>query len=224
MAAAPRTCAELIARAAALEGRTLADVADACDFSLGELGVHGKGRIGALLERALGATGGSVAAHDFPELEIELKSVPLGENGRPRESTYVCTLQLMEADRAEWATSWVRRKLARVLFVPVAEMRIGKSVMFTPTREEDETLKQDFDEIMGVIGTGGIERLTAHVGRWLQVRPKAAHGDVRTSAIGPDDSIAQTIPRGFYLRAAFVGEILSGHESHVEKQNHRREQ
>ena len=185
----------------------MGELAAEAGFAL-ETGLHGKGKIGALLERVLGATGGSAARFDFPDLEVELKTVPLGDNGRPSESTYVCKLRLLDADRAEWSASWVRKKLSRVLFVPFRALRIGRSVLFEPTPEDDAMLKSDFDEIMGLIGLGGIETLTAHTGRWLQARPKAAHGDVRTAAIGPDHEIVSATPRGFYLRASFVADVL----------------
>lgn len=187
---------------------TIDRVARDLGVDLGELGLHGKGKIGALLETALGATGGSTATFDFPELEIELKSVPIGANGKPRESTYVCTLPLMDADRAEWITSWPRKKLSRVLFVPIEERTIRTCVLWEPNEEENAILRQDFDDIMGLLGTGGIESLTAHLGTALQVRPKAAHSGVRTNAIGPEDEIVRAVPRGFYLRASFVERIL----------------
>ncbi len=211
MTRVPASRTELYERARALEGRTISDLAGESGFALGELGLHGKGKSGALLEDVLGATAGSAALFDFPALEVELKTVPIDPSGKPRESTYVCTLQLLEADRAEWSTSWVRRKLSRVLFVPVIDtQRVGRSVLFEPTPEEDAALRSDFDEIVGAIGAGGIEGLTAHVGECLQLRPKAAHGDVRTASIGPEDGTIPTVPRGFYLRARFVHRILAG--------------
>lgn len=209
MASAPRSVAELFERALALEGRTLSDLAAAAGYALGPLGARGKGKIGTLVERALGATGGSAARVDFPALGVELKTVPVDAAGRPRESTHVCAVRLMDADRAEWETSWVRRKLLRVLFVPVIEARdVGRAVLFEPTAEDDAALKADFDEIVGAIGAGGIEGLTARVGEHLQLRPKAAHGAVRTASIGPDGAVVETVPRGFYLRPRFVERIL----------------
>jgi DNA mismatch repair protein MutH len=209
MLPAPASRKELLDRASALEGQAIADLARATGFALGDLGLHGKGKIGGLLEHVLGATAGSAADFDFPALEVELKTVPVDAFGKPRESTYVCTLQLMQADRAEWETSWVRRKLSRVLFVPIIDTeRIGRSILFEPTPAQDALLKSDFDEIVGAIGAGGIEGLTAHVGENLQLRPKAAHGDVRTTSIGPDGETIETVPRGFYLRARFVHSIL----------------
>lgn len=179
-------------------------------------GVHTKGKGGALVERALGASGGSAAVPDFPHLGIELKTIPIDPFGRPRESTFVCTLALADADRAEWATSWVRRKLACVLWIPIVtpargaagERRIGTPSLWRPTPAQDAVLRDDFDEIMGMIGVGAVDRLTAYTGRVLQARPKAAHGRVRTTAFGPDDEPVSALPRGFYLRAGFTGALL----------------
>ncbi|MFI5300913.1 MAG: DNA mismatch repair protein MutH, partial [Polyangiales bacterium] len=78
----------------------------------------------------------------------------------------------------------------------------------SPTAEQEAALAADFDEIVGLIGAGGIERVTAHLGRWLQVRPKARDGSARTRAWDRDGDPIETVPRGFYLRARFTGAIL----------------
>ncbi|HEY1957736.1 MAG TPA: MutH/Sau3AI family endonuclease [Polyangiaceae bacterium] len=206
--AAPASIDELWRRARSLAGLRVADLAAREQFVVDGEAVRTKGKVGELLERALGATGAG-AEMDFPELGVELKSVPL-EGGKPAESTFVCALPLMDAERAEWATSWARKKLSRVLWVPVHERdRIGESVLWSPSAEQEAVLKDDFEEIIGRIALGDIEDLSAHVGRWLQLRPKAATGSVRTAAPGRDGELVATVPRGFYLRARFVGAILS---------------
>ncbi len=203
----PRNLEELVSRARALSGVRVADLAAREAFAVDGDAVRTKGTVGELLERALGATG-TGAEMDFPELGVEMKTVPL-EGGKPAESTFVCALPLMDADRAEWATSWVRKKLSRVLWVPVHEReRIGEAVLWSPTREQEDALEFDFDEIIGRIAIGDIEDLSAHVGRYMQLRPKAATGSVRTAAPGRDGELVSTVPRGFYLRARFVGAIL----------------
>jgi DNA mismatch repair protein MutH len=70
-------------------------------------------------------------------------------------------------------------------------------------------LRGDFDDVVGLIGIGRIEELTAHRGRWLQVRPKARDGSVRTIAWGGGGEAIATVPRGFYLRARFTGAVLA---------------
>jgi DNA mismatch repair protein MutH len=209
----PADLAELEARARALRGRTLGDLAaeGAIPFA-GRAGAKTKGKTGELVEALLGAEGGSTKAHDFPLLRVELKTIPVDHRRRPRESTYVCTLSLGDADRAEWATSWAREKLSHVLWVPIdvtePDARVLEPVFWVPTREQEEILAADFDEVMGTIALGGIETLTARRGRWLQVRPKGATAKDRAWAMGAEESWVEAMPRGFYLRAAFTGALL----------------
>ena len=203
MIAPPRDEAELIARALALRGMEV-DVP----------GIRGKGKVGERVERALGASGGSSATWDFPALRVELKTVPVDpRRGVARESTFVCTVSLADADRAEWATSWVRAKLSRVLWVPVevhadGARRIGEARLWSPSAEQERILAADFEDLLGRVGAGGIEGVTAHLGRWLQLRPKAAHGRVRTTVRAAGGELVATVPRGFYLRAKLTGAIL----------------
>ena len=209
----PHDEAELVARARALSGCAIDELARASGFRVDGPSVSTKGKVGELLERALGATGGSSATWDFPAIRVELKTIPLDERGVPRESTFVCAVSLLDAERAEWETSWVRAKLARVLWVPIGpgidgSRRIGQPCLWSPSEEQQGILKDDFDEILGRVGSAGIEGLSARVGRWLQLRPKAAHGGVRTRAPGRDCDLIETVPRGFYLRARFTGAIL----------------
>jgi DNA mismatch repair protein MutH len=201
-----------MARAWTLRGCTVESLASRLGVNVGGAPASTKGKVGELVERALGATGGSNATWDFPGLRVELKTIPVDERGSPRESTFVCAVSLLDAERAEWKTSWVRAKLARVVWVPIHALggvrRIGEPLLWSPTREQDEILGGDFDEIAGRIGAGHIEGVSARVGRWLQLRPKAAHGRVRTLAPGSDGDVIATVPRGFYLRARFTGAIL----------------
>ena len=206
----------LMRRARALEGQTLGEV-------LAELGLYAstdplrtKGSAGETIERALGANGGSSPVHDFPHLGVELKTIPINADGTPLESTYVCTLSLADAETQEWETSWVRAKLARVLWIPLIgvhglawqERVVGAPLLWEPTPAQDDVLRGDFDDVVGLIGIGRIEELTAHKGRWMQVRPKAKDGSVRTLAYGADNEAIATVPRGFYLRARFTGALL----------------
>lgn len=204
-------------RARALAGRTLGELGHALGFAMGDGTLRTKGKAGELVERALGASAGATKAHDFPALGIELKTIPVDERSKPRESTFLCTIALADADRAEWSTSWARSKLSHVLWVPIVtplrgdtwERVIGAPIFWRPTAEQDAVLQADFDEIMGAVGIGAIEGLTARTGRWLQVRPKAQTGSARTIVYGADGETIATIPRGFYLRARFTGAILA---------------
>jgi len=214
----PETLDELLERARELTGFRTGELAKKHGISHSHNALRTKGTPGAILEHALGANGGPCKIHDFPHLGVELKTIPINARGVPEESTYVCTLRLTDAESQEWEHSWVRAKLRCVLFIPLVnasqdriawtERAVGDPVLWIPTTEQESILRADFDDIVGLIGIGHIEELTAHRGRWLQVRPKAAHGNVRTLAYGSDGEPIETVPRGFYIRTKFTGAIL----------------
>ncbi|HKQ70581.1 MAG TPA: DNA mismatch repair endonuclease MutH [Polyangiaceae bacterium] len=211
----PQSEAELRERAAFIAGKRVAELAALLHLPPPPVGVRGKGKVGGLVEKALGARAGSAAIPDFPSLGVELKTIPVDAAGHPRESTFVSSISLGDADRAEWFTSSVRAKLQHVLFVPISteddprERSIGAPLFWRPTAEQEAILAQDFDEAMGLIAVGRVESLTARSGRWLQVRPKAATGRVRAVSLGGEGEWIETVPRGFYLRASFTRAILA---------------
>src|SRR5262245_35676959 len=90
----PSSRSELLARARALSGQSLGALAAHFGVPVPPDLRRRKGFAGELLERALGAVAASRAGPDFPALGVELKSLPVGSQGLPLESTFVCTLPL----------------------------------------------------------------------------------------------------------------------------------
>jgi DNA mismatch repair protein MutH len=86
---------------------------------------------------------------------------------------------------------------------------IATPFLWSPTIVQEQQLRQDWEELMELIALGKIEQITARLGQYLQLRPKAADGKALTNAIGPDGTLIQTRPRGFYLRKNFTQAILA---------------
>lgn len=214
---APGSAEELVQRARAIAGRTLGEIARDQGLGLPADTRRHKGVIGQLIERVLGATARSRAEPDFEALGVELKTIPLARDGRPRESTFVCTVPLDRIASEEWATSAVRRKLARVLWVPIesepdlplAARRVGSAVLWSPSPEDEAALRADWEDLAGRLGRGEAESLGAHHGTVLQVRPKAASAASRRRAHDEDGAPTMANPRGFYLRASFTARIFA---------------
>jgi DNA mismatch repair protein MutH len=79
----------------------------------------------------------------------------------------------------------------------------------TRARSEDrERLTRRSPSLKTPTELSGIEGLTAHTGKWLQVRPKAKDGRRSAVGYGPDGEWVATVPRGFYLRVKFTHAIL----------------
>ncbi len=214
--APPGSEAELWSRAKALAGLSLAHLATQDGARVPDKLLHAKGWVGQLIERRLGASAGSKDEPDFQGLGIELKTLPVDRAGRPCESTFVCTIPLLDVATTEWAESRVWRKLRRVLWIvvegsrdiPVAERRIGEPLLWSPDAEESALLKRDWDELTGLIGRGDIESITGHLGQAMQVRPKARDSHARRRGLDEDGVMVERMPRGFYLRASFTARIL----------------
>jgi DNA mismatch repair protein MutH len=217
MSREPRSEAELLERARALAGYTLAELGERVGIHVPIEAVRGKGVAGVIVERALGATAASRAEPDFVALGIELKTIPLGADGRPSESTFVATITLSAMADTDWEDSVVLKKLSKVLFVPVEaasatplpNRRIGVPCLWRPTEEELRMLCADWERLAEMIAVGDVERITGHLGDVLQVRPKAANARARRRAPDEEGAVQWTLPRGFYLRPAFTGRVLA---------------
>lgn len=215
----PATREELLGRARALAGLTFGELARRLSVDVPPDLRRAKGWAGTLLEMALGATARSRAAPDFETLGVELKTLPVDARGRPLETTFVCTIPLTEMAQVEWEQSRVLRKLRCVLWIPVdgtrttpvAARRIGTPLLWSPSAEDELDLRFDWEELAGMIGGGRVEDVTGHLGRYLQVRPKARDGSARRRASAEGGASIRALPRGFYLRTTFTARILKQH-------------
>ncbi|AWL11040.1 DNA mismatch repair protein MutH [Saliniradius amylolyticus] len=213
---APTSVAQLMERAQQLAGLTLGELAQLAQLETPEDLRRHKGFSGQLLELWLGASAGSKPEQDFPELGVELKTLPIDEAGRPMETTYVCYAHLTGIAGLTWENSNVRNKLHQVCWVPIeanrqippAERRVASAFLWTPTPEQEAALRADWEEIMELIALGQVESITARHGQVMQLRPKAADGNALTDAIGRDGQFIQTRPRGFYLKKTFTRGLL----------------
>lgn len=221
--APPQSEEELLQRTHRIAGLSLGDLARQYDVDVPPNLRRQKGWVGQLLELALGADAQSLAEPDFRAIGVEMKTVPLDSRGRPRESTYVCTVPLEDGLEPDWESTWLRRKLARVLWVPVEaeplipleKRRIGTALLWSPSEEEETLLRRDWEELSEMICMGELEQISARLGTVLQIRPKAANASVRCRSVGAGGEAILTNPRGYYLRPAFTRRILEQHYHHA---------
>lgn len=215
----PQNEQTLLLRAQSLAGYTLGELAERADMAIPPDLKREKGWVGMLLEVYLGASAGSKPEQDFPEIGVELKTIPIDTFGKPLETTFVCVAPLTGNSGVTWESSHVRHKLARVLWIPVegerqiplSVRRVGTPLLWSPSQEEEHQLRQDWEELMDLIVLGKVESITARHGEVLQLRPKAANNKARTLAIGEKGQPIMTLPRGFYIKKSFTRQLLARH-------------
>ena len=219
MPANPQSEQELLSRAYAMAGFTLAQLAATAGIPVPRDLRRDKGWTGQLIEWQLGASAGSRPEQDFPDLGIELKTIPVDPQGRPLETTFVGGAPLIGVSGQRWEESNVRNKLSRVLWIPVegsrdipvGDRRVGMPLLWSPNEEEEGLLRQDWEELMDMIVLGEVEQISARHGQVLQLRPKAANSKALTRAIGRNGQPIMTLPRGFYLKIEFTHQLLQRH-------------
>jgi DNA mismatch repair protein MutH len=212
----PSSPADLLDRCSAIAGLSLGELAHLAGVAIPENLQRHKGWPGMLIEKWLGATAGSKPQQDFPELGIELKTIPIDGHFRPLETTYVCFAPLLMQPGITWHTSNVRNKLQQVLWLPVegdrhiplAQRRVASGFFWQPDEQQNAVLQQDWEELTEQIMMGHVEAITSRQGVALHIRPKAANGKVLTDALGAEGQRIKTRPRGFYLRKSFTEHIL----------------
>ena len=213
----PRSEADLLQRVNNLSGKTFQQVAREIGITVPPDQKYAKGWVGEVSEIYLGATAASLPEPDFQYINIELKTIPIGRNGAPRESTYVCTVPLVNIVDLHWEDSPVRRKLSRVLWLPVegdhsisfAHRRFGSAFIWSPDAEEESILRNDWEELMEMVSMGTLDGISSFHGQYLQIRPKAANAGALGKAFDNDGVAMETLPRGFYLRALFTKKLLA---------------
>ncbi|GAA4897165.1 DNA mismatch repair endonuclease MutH [Ferrimonas pelagia] len=215
----PESIDQLLERAYHIAGWQLGELADTLALETPQNFRRHKGWTGQLLEHWLGASAGSRPEPDFPQLGVELKTIPVDAQGAPLESTYICVCPLTGLRGLRWQDSVVFHKLSCVLWIPIqgdravppAQRHIGMPLLWQPDPDEMALLQRDWEELTEQVALGRVEQITAHQGEVLQLRPKAANRQVLTDAIGPDGRTIQAQPRGFYLRSRFTHRILQKH-------------
>ena len=207
---------ELITKASLLRGTTLGELARQYELTVPSNTIKSKGWVGELLELALGATAGNRSVPDFESLGIELKTLPLTAQLQPKESTFVCSAPISNISASDWESSSVCKKLDKVLWVPfeadtsidISLRRVGNIFLWSPSSQDIQILKRDWEEHMETIALGQIEEIDGRRGEYLQIRPKGYSSKDRTKTFDLDGAPLMSNPRGFYLRTLFTRKIL----------------
>ena len=200
----PHSERELLQRARQLQGQSVQQLANALGVDLPSSLRDNKGLIGQMLELWLGASAGNRPEADFSGLGVELKSLPIKANGRPAGATFVSRVPQYTGSAIQWRSSSVRKKLQRVLWIPVESARsrtafsalhIGNPILWSPTAGLEAALQADWEELSELLQLGRAEALHPGMGTWLHVRGLLTPGRNRTTMVER---------QAFYLRPRFA--------------------
>lgn len=203
----------LLATARSWAGRAVDDVARPDLARSRADGPRNKGGVGQRLELALGLAPRFDDVDD-PSSGVEVKTLPFRVDaaGRPRtlEATFVTSATASDLVHETWATSRARKKLTRVLFIPVERdtETVGTAFLYEPDAMTLDVLRHDWEDLADLVARGLGFACSSRRGTILHLRPKARDASVVThvDVVGEDDVALR--PQGFYLRRSFTQALV----------------
>ncbi len=176
-----------------------------------------KGWQGEVIEKALRIDNPSQSGPDFLHLGVEVKSIPIREDGLIFESTYICRVPQVDFGSYQWVESRAWSKMKRILWVPVLRKesspslkdRIGYPFLWCPTPEQESILREDWESHINALYHGVRDALSATRGTWLQVRPKGRKASDQVEIVLANGNAQSVQSAGFYLRPSLTKTLVT---------------
>lgn len=191
-------------------GRTLGAIAQEQGVVLGSA----KAGPAFLVRRLLGLADDKATIREFEQHGLEVKTVPVAEDGRPFESMSFPRFVHTEIVDDSWDSSDLRSRLQRLLIVPLVRRfrdepkslhRLGNVFVWSPTDVELDRIGAEWEAFVDLIREGKAHHLpTAAATRYLHVRPK---GRNRADTEPAPDTTPVT-KKCFWLNSAFVQQVI----------------
>ena len=212
----PKTRADLIKRLDLIMGRSLSELAFLSGVDSPYNNRAGKGFAGQLTEIFLGADAGTLSEPDFTNLGIELKTLPVGFDLMPAQSTFLCMADLNPERFIPFEQSHLYHKLRHMLFVillapkgaKITERRILGYFFFKPDNQTLKLFEQDYNEFNELILNASAREIDGSAGNVIQMRPKAAASSEYIKVRDVSGNFTTTYPRAYYLRPWFTKKLM----------------
>ncbi len=217
---------ELMAYAARLEHVTSGELAEArrgkwSSFNR-SAAYSGKTGVGDLVEAYFGKEADNEQRPDIPELDIEIKTLPLlrYHDGSPRvkEPTSITAMNYHVIDGQSWDAAYVRHKIGRILWVPFMhdkdkrKVRFLRPFLWSPEPGDWPVFEADYDASRALIKEGRAHELSETIAKVLAPRRKGAKGQMTTQPHQHIQEKAKT--RAWAFKPAYTRPIVAEHVVH----------
>ncbi|MGH9896014.1 MAG: MutH/Sau3AI family endonuclease, partial [bacterium] len=212
----------LLAQALTLEGVRAKEVAVEVDRTAFNATPKPVGRtgVGNLTQLYMGRKEDNRREPDFPELGIELKTLPMKalRRGNQREwtvkePTSITMIDYREVDQEDWSVAYLRHKIDHILWVPYEhdygdkrESRFRRAFLWKPDAADYPVFGIDYDVVRGYIQRDDAEHLSETLSQVLAARRKGSKGQMAEQPRGPPAK-----SRAWAFKAAYTRPILDKH-------------
>lgn len=177
---------------------------------------RGRTGVGDLVELYLGKLPDNSPEPDFPDLGVEVKSLPMKRLRRSswtvKEPTSLSMIDFNKLVKEDWATTPLRRKIDRILWVPYEhnsadkrESRFRRSFLWSPPSEDIPAYEADYRAVRALVLAGKAHEISERLSLVLSARRKGATGEATRSQPG---TLVKAKSRAWAFKVAYTRPIL----------------
>ena len=212
---APLTEKELLKRAMKLAGKHIEEFRRPFDRLFDDSTKNSHGYFGKIMEIYLGASANNLPIPDFPNLNIELKTLPLNNKMLPKNDIKICSTSFFPIETNYcWSKSLVKIKIKKILLVP---FQSGESLTYYKKKicrpflfqlgDYEKIIKQDYENIIECLFLGKLGLIPRNLGKYLVLKSSSSNKNL-TNYINSDQELVRTNFVGFYLKKSFLKRIM----------------
>ena len=211
----PKSKNELLKKALGLSGKKITFLHDMFRNKFDIECKCSKGYFGKLVELYLGASASNLPIPDFPNLNIELKTLPLNKKMQVNHHIKVCATSIFpNSKNTTWEKSILKLKLSRILWIPFEsdksisfkKRRIGHAFISNLNKYED-LFKQDYENITNLMLYGKIEKISASTGKYLILKSTSSNKNL-LKYYDIDGKLIFSKLKAFYLKKQFIDNVI----------------
>lgn len=178
-----------------------------------------KGASGLIMENLLGIKNNNEADADIPEINCEIKVLPLQRlrNGtiNVKEPTQIQMINYFQVASETWETAKLRKKIFLTFWIVYLAKENGKALdqneyvivdyfLDHPDFAKMEIFKQDWESIRGYIIKGLADKLSCGMGTYIEPKTKGANNQDKTDAPDGKGGKLRARRRAFYYKKYYT--------------------
>ncbi len=205
------------------KGKTIGQIKDELNIERSRMV---KGASGLIVENLLGIENNNRDEADIPEIDCEIKVLPLQKNRdgniRAKEPTAIQMINYMEVAQETWETARLRGKIALTFWVVYLAKVDGVALnqndyvildyfLDHPNNIQNNVFKKDWEEIQNYIITGRADELSCSMGEYLEPKTKGRNNQDTTDAPDGRGGVIRARRRAFYYKKNYTNSNIIPH-------------
>ena len=178
-----------------------------------------KGASGLIVENMLGIKNNNEAVADLPDINCEIKVLPLQKNNngeiKAKEPTQIQMINYLEIANETWDSAKIRKKITLTFWIVYLAKENSKSLnqndykivdyfLDHPDFSKMDIFKKDWEDIQHYIISGLGDKLSCSMGTYIEPKTKGKNNQDTTNAPDGKGGVIKVRRRAFYYKKNYT--------------------